>query len=111
PSAMAGFGDTDALTQLPAESIDRIEVITSPSSRYDAEGTAGIINIILKKDSILGFNGSFSTNLGYPMSGGVTANINYRARKFNIFTNTGYSYREFLGSGHNYNTFENSQYT
>jgi outer membrane receptor for ferrienterochelin and colicin len=109
PSAMAGLGDTDALNQLPAEAIERIEVITSPSARYDAEGTAGIINIILKQDSILGFNGS--ANIGYPTTGGITANINYRARKFNIFTNTGYSYREFLGSGRNYNTFENSIYS
>jgi outer membrane receptor for ferrienterochelin and colicin len=111
PSAMAGLGDTDALNQLPAEAIERIEVITSPSARYDAEGTAGIINIILKQDSILGFNGSVSANIGYPTTGGITANINYRARKFNIFTNTGYSYREFLGSGRNYNTFENSIYS
>lgn len=111
PSAMAGLGDTDALNQLPAEAIERIEVITSPSARYDAEGTAGIINIILKQDSILGFNGSVAANIGYPTTGGITANINYRARKFNIFTNTGYSYRDFLGSGRNYNTFENSIYS
>ena len=58
PSALAGFGNTDALRQLPAETIERVEVITSPSARYDAEGSAGIINIVLKKDKNLGFNGS-----------------------------------------------------
>src|SRR5690606_26894619 len=78
PSAIAGFGDTDALTQLPADAIERVEVITSPSARYDAEGTAGIVNIILKKDNMLGFNGSLSTSIGYPMTSNVTANANLR---------------------------------
>jgi outer membrane cobalamin receptor len=48
PSALAGFGDTNVLSQLPAEA-ERVEVITSPSARYDAEGAAGILNIILRK--------------------------------------------------------------
>ncbi|NND64305.1 MAG: TonB-dependent receptor plug domain-containing protein, partial [Flavobacteriaceae bacterium] len=66
PSAIAGFGDTDALRQLPAEAIERVEVITSPSARYDAEGTAGILNIILRKEKTLGLNGSIQTNFTYP---------------------------------------------
>ena len=64
PSALAGFGNTDALRQLPAETIEKVEVITSPSARYDAEGSAGIINIVLKKDKNLGFNGSIIGNVG-----------------------------------------------
>ncbi|HBB48120.1 MAG TPA: TonB-dependent receptor, partial [Flavobacteriaceae bacterium] len=54
PSAIAGFGQTDALRQLPAEAIERVEVITAPSARYDAEGTAGILNIILRKEKTRG---------------------------------------------------------
>ena len=50
PSALAGFGSTDVLQQLPADAIEKVEVITSPSARYDAEGTAGILNIVLKKE-------------------------------------------------------------
>ena len=97
PSAMAGFGNTDVLSQLPAEAIERVEVITSPSARYDAEGTAGIINIILRKKETLGFNGSINVNGGIPENASVSANLNYRTDKFNLFTTTGYRYNESPG--------------
>ncbi len=98
PSAIAGFGSTDALQQLPAETIDRVEVITSPSARYDAEGTAGIINIILRKEKTLGLNGSFQTNIGWPLNSGVTGNINLRTDKFNVFNTTGVRYSDAPGN-------------
>jgi outer membrane receptor for ferrienterochelin and colicin len=98
PSALAGFGSTDALSQLPAEAIERVEVITSPSARYDAEGTAGILNIILRKEKTLGLNGSVITNIGYPLSSGLNGNVNLRTDKFNIFNTTGYRYRESPGN-------------
>ncbi len=97
PSAIAGFGSTDALRQLPAEAIERVEVITSPSARYDAEGTAGILNIILKKEKTLGLNGSISTSIGVPTTSSATGNINIRTDKFNIFNTTGISYRDVPG--------------
>ncbi|WP_310993239.1 outer membrane beta-barrel protein [Aequorivita marina] len=105
PSAIAGFGSTEALRQIPAEAIERVEVITSPSARYDAEGTAGILNIILKKEKTLGLNGSISTNLGIPTSSSVSGNINLRTDKFNIFNTTGISYRKVPG-----NAFFNNNY-
>ena len=85
PSALAGFGSTDVLGQLPADAIERVEVITSPSARYDAEGTAGILNIILRKEKTLGFNGSFQASGGTPTNASITSNLNYRTNKFNIF--------------------------
>ena len=94
PSALAGFGDTNILSQLPAEAIERVEVITSPSARYDAEGTAGILNIILRKKEILGFNGSINLNIGNPDLAGITATVNYRTDKFNLFSNIGFRYRD-----------------
>jgi len=105
PSAIAGFGSTDALRQLPAESIDRVEVITSPSARYDAEGTAGILNIILKKEKTLGLNGSFNTNLGHPLTSSSSANINLRTDKFNIFNTTGVRYNDSPGNAFFENNF------
>lgn len=107
PSALAGFGSTDALRQLPAEAIERVEVITSPSARYDAEGTAGILNIILRKEKTLGLNGSVITNFGYPWSAGINGNINLRTQRFNIFNTTGYRYRERPGNAY----FENRYFS
>ena len=92
PSAMAGFGDTNVLSQLPAEAIERVEVITSPSARYDAEGTAGILNIILRQKETLGFNGSLTLNAGNPDNYGLNTNLNLRKEKFNLFTNIGFRY-------------------
>ncbi|MBX2826936.1 MAG: TonB-dependent receptor [Flavobacteriaceae bacterium] len=103
PSAIAGFGSTDALRQLPAEAIERVEVITSPSARYDAEGTAGILNIILRKEKTLGLNGSLQTNFTYPLGSSVTGNMNVRTDKFNIFNTTGVRYQDFPGNAN----FEN----
>lgn len=92
PSALAGFGDSNILSQLPAEAIERVEVITSPSARYDAEGTAGILNIILRQKETLGFNGSLNINIGIPDNAGINANLNYRTEKFNLFSNIGWRY-------------------
>jgi len=105
PSAIAGFGSTDALRQLPAESIQSVEVITSPSARYDAEGTAGILNIILRKEKTLGLNGSIQVNGSYPPGAGLTGNINIRTDKFNIFNTTGLRYRESPGNAFFENRF------
>ncbi len=106
PSAIAGFGSTDALRQLPAEAIERVEVITSPSARYDAEGTAGILNIILRKEKTLGLNGSIQTNFGVPLQSGITGNINLRTDKFNIFNTTGIRYRTSPGNA----TYDNQYF-
>ena len=99
PSAMAGFGSTDILQQLPADAIEKVEVITSPSARYDAEGTAGILNIVLKKEKTLGINGSINATIGDPLNARVTSNFNIRTEKFNIFNTLGYFKRKPPGNG------------
>ena len=110
PSAMAGFGSTDALRQLPADAIESVEVITSPSARYDAEGTAGILNIILKKQKTLGFNGSVNTSIGFPVASQLSTNLNLRTDKFNVFTTLGYSYREPPGNAFFDNTYASGDF-
>lgn len=110
PSALAGFGSTDALQQLPADAIEKVEVITSPSARYDAEGTAGILNIVLKKEKTLGFNGSINSFIGDPMLAGTTINGNLRNDAFNIFSTVGYRYREGPGNGFFDNTYTSGSF-
>ena len=81
PSGLVGISSNDALKQFPSESVEKVEIITSPSARYDAEGTAGIINIVLRKNKLKGLNGSLSSNIGDPKSYGLSGNINYRTKK------------------------------
>ena len=93
PSALVGLSGADALKQLPSDAIERVEVITSPSARYDSEGTAGILNIILRKGKASGFNGSVSVTVGDPKNYQTAVNLNLRSEKINIFSNFGYSDR------------------
>ena len=93
PSALIGLSGADALKQLPSDAIERVEVITSPSARYDSEGTAGILNIILRKGKASGFNGSVNATIGDPKNYQTSVNLNLRSEKINLFTNFGYSDR------------------
>ncbi len=105
PSALVGINGAEALRQIPAEAIEKVEVITAPSARYDAEGTAGILNIILRKNKLKGFNGSLQIDLGIPKQYGAAFNANLRGKQWNLFTNTGWRYRANPG-----NAFNDSQF-
>lgn len=85
-----------ALKQIPTSSIKQIELITNPSAKYSPEGMSGIINIILHKNSNLGFNGDFNggLSLGEKFSSNASLNLNYRKGKFNVYTNLGANDRE-----------------
>ena len=102
PSALTGMSGQDALRQLQGDLVEKIEIITNPSARYDAEGESGIINIILKKEKRDGFNGSFTAKVGNPDNYGLSYNINSRRKNVNFFSSLGVGYRKSLGSG-NYN--------
>ncbi len=99
PSALTGLRSTDALRNLQGAMIERIEVITNPSSRYDAAGETGIINIILKKNKTRGFNGNFTGTVGYPSNFSGAYSINYRTQKMNLFSSFGSNYRNNPGKG------------
>jgi outer membrane receptor protein involved in Fe transport len=99
PSGLVSIKGGGGLQQLPASLIERVEIITNPSARYEAEGNAGIINIVLKKDRQQGFNGSLEAIAGYPTNLGAAANFNYRHKKINFFINYGIAYRNQPGTG------------
>lgn len=111
-SGLVGVSTQDALRSLQADMIERIEVVTNPSVRYDAEGTAGIINIVLKKDKRTGFNGSVDLRGGFPfewgkkmpepfpLNAGIGTSLNYRLRRFNFFLNYNYNYRDDISDGY-----------
>ena len=99
PSGLVSFKGSSGLQQLQASMIERVEIITNPSARYEAEGSAGIINIVLKKDQKQGFNGSVEVITGVPTNVGAAANLNYRHRKINFFINYGISRRISPGGG------------
>ncbi len=113
PTAMTGTDLANYLKGLPSAAIERIEIITNPSARYDAAGNAGIIDIRMKKDRRLGVNGTFTAGYGqgvYPKAN-TGATFNYRNKKVNLFGNYNYSYR--VGLNHlllDRNFYENAVY-
>ena len=105
PSGLVGLSGTDGLRTIQANMIERVEVITNPSSKFEAEGMAGIINIILKKNRAKGFNGSFELSGGSPLSYGAGANLNYRQNDLNWFVNYNYRRRTGPSDGYTYQEF------
>lgn len=98
PTPMSGTDLSNYLKSLPSSSIERIDIITNPSAKYDASGNAGIIDIRLKKDQRLGTNGTFNASYGqgvYPKANTGTT-FNYRNKKVNIFGGFNYAYRKGL---------------
>ncbi|MFP4505753.1 MAG: TonB-dependent receptor domain-containing protein [Cyclobacteriaceae bacterium] len=94
PSVLSSEGG-NALGTLTADMIESIEVITNPSAKYDAEGTSGIINIILKKEEKRGMNGSVTLNTGVPNNHSLGLSLNNRTEKFNLFSQLGIGHRTF----------------
>ncbi|SEK48733.1 Outer membrane receptor for ferrienterochelin and colicins [Aquimarina amphilecti] len=92
PSVLADES-SNALGTITADMIQSIEVITNPSAKYEASGTSGILNIILKKEEKKGWNGSISLNTGIPDNHNVGVSLNRRTEKFNLFTQIGAGYR------------------
>jgi outer membrane cobalamin receptor len=98
PSVLSG---SDALKQIPSSAIQNIEIITNPSVKYDPDGMAGIINVVMKKNIISGVNGIVNLNLGTGDKYGTDFLMNYKTKKYNLF----------LGGNWNDNTDKGTQYS
>lgn len=94
PSVLANE-EGNALGTITADMIEKVEVITNPSAKYSAEGTSGIINIVLKKNEHKGLNGAVTLNTGYPNNHSVGFSLSRRTQKFNLFSQLGLGYRTF----------------
>ena len=129
-TALTGFGSQSGLDNLPASALDRIEIIQNPSAKYDANGTAGIINLIYKKSKQDGFNGKSSFTYGsgalwekknnlpdirpqYRFTPKInpSLNLNYRRNKTNLFFSGDYLYTETLNKNEFVErSYENGEY-
>ncbi len=104
---MSGQELANYLRAMPAGSIERIEIITNPSAKYDAAGNAGIIDIRLKKEANMGTNGTFTTNYTqgvYPKAG-AGISLNRRSKDLNVFGGYNYNYRKGFNELHLYRVF------
>ncbi len=88
----------DILNQIPASQIENIEIITNPSARYDPDGVAGIINIVMKRHRLQGLNGIINASAGTQSRLGGDFLLNYRIERFNFFLGADYNQRAMTGS-------------
>ena len=100
PSALTGSSRQAILQQLPASSIERVEVITNPSAKYDPDGMTGIINIVLKKNKLAGFHGNVQLTYGTGDNYNASLGLNLRTSKFNIFSNYSFNYNDRFSRGY-----------
>lgn len=96
PTHLAGDQLAAFLKNVPAASVSKIELMTQPPAKYSAEGTAGIINIVMKKNVATGWNGSLTAGAGYGQYWKYNAggNINYRGEKLSVYANYNFNHRK-----------------
>lgn len=99
PVEFTGGDAATVLKLIPGNTIEKVEMITNPSARYDASGEVGIINIVLKEERRKGLTGSWNVKTGYPYQAGTWGNLDFRKGKWTLFTSAGIDYRERWGAG------------
>jgi outer membrane receptor protein involved in Fe transport len=107
PSLIAGGNVAQILQSIPASSIESVELITNPSAKYDAEGQSGIINIVLKRNKKLGFNGSLALTAGNRDNYNANTSLSFQNKNVNLYGNYSYRYGNRNGGGFNNITYFN----
>ncbi|MAI23741.1 MAG: hypothetical protein CL828_06760 [Crocinitomicaceae bacterium] len=102
PSGLTGAAQNAFLEQIPASSIDRVEVITNPSAKYDPDGMAGILNIILKKNKLRGFHGQGQATPGTGGNHNASLSLNYKNERFSVFSSASWNHRDMFRAGETY---------
>ena len=98
-SGRTGSGRRGEIENIAASMIEKVEVITNPSAKYDPDGVGGIINIVMKRGALDGFNGNISAMQGDFNQQSLNGNVNYRVEKFNLFTSMDFRTGERVGDG------------
>ena len=98
-SGRTGSGRRGNVDHINASMIEKVEVITNPSAKYDPDGVGGIINIVMKRGALDGFNGTVSSMAGEYNKANLNGNLNYRTNNFNVFTNANYRTGDNIGDG------------
>jgi len=98
-SGRTGSGRRGNVDHINASMIEKVEVITNPSAKYDPDGVGGIINIVMKRGALDGFNGTVSSMAGEYSKANLNGNLNYRTKIFNVFTNANYRTGNRIGDG------------
>ena len=98
-SGRTGSGRRGEIENIAASMIEKVEVITNPSAKYDPDGVGGIINIVMKRGALDGFNGNVSAMQGDYKQQNLNGNVNYRTDKLNLFTSMNYRTGDRVGDG------------
>lgn len=106
PSGMSGAAQNAFLEQIPASSIDRVEVITNPSAKYDPDGMAGILNIILKKNKLSGFHGQLQATGGTGGNHNTAISLNHKGETLSLFSSLSWNQRDQFSNGTTFRTFD-----
>ncbi len=106
PSVIAGGNIKELLRSIPAANIADVEVMTNPGAKYDPEGMAGIINIVLKENKFAGLNGNLSSSADSQRGSNLSGQINWRTVSFNTFANVGARRYVRQSSGDSYRTMQ-----
>jgi len=102
PSPVRGDFLASYLQQIPAGTIEKVEVIPNPSAKFDPDGMAGIINLVMKQDADLGTSGGLTLGIGTSDSYNASGNLNFQKGKLSLFTNYGFRYDNRLSEGYNF---------